>query len=242
MPIDVIEKPKVIPKARKAIQHSQIIRKIKYQRKLNSILRMLDQGYSISEAAQELGITHHNVWKWAQAVKKSLKNEQSELNDVLRINSNRKLTYVYRQFLEEFEQSKKDSKGARKPGNPEYLYGARELIQDIVKLHGLNIEQQPNQTNVAFNWASLMQPLANAVQPTMELQPSAVIANDPIEDQIKQLESSADVKEESISESAHITVSDKPIKKRVILKASNGKNGHANMNGSGSGKYVHPDE
>lgn len=237
MPIDIIEKPKVIPKARKAIEHSQIIRKVKFQRKVNSILRMLDQGYSISEAAYELGITHHNVWKWTNAVKKVLKSEQSELADILRINSDRKLNYVYRQFLEEFEQSKKDSKGERKPGNPEYLYGARELIQDIVKLHGLNIEQQPSQTNVAFNWNSLMQPLQQAVAPVVELQP---IVNDPIEDQIKQLEVKATV-EEDTSTTAHIHISDSPkpiIKKRIIVK--NGKNGH--MNGSGSGKYIHPDE
>lgn len=166
--------------------------------RITRILELTQRGYSKFEISKELKIQFYKLDKYYKVINKRIKVDQSRRVEEWIWFVTQKYDYLYRQCIEAFEQSQKDSKGKPKPGNVVFLDAARNVLADFRKLTG--IDKQPelvvssNSVSASLNWDSItqgrMSPLSiqtNVPQLESAIEKPVSAYIDPIEQRIQEV-------------------------------------------------------
>jgi hypothetical protein len=204
-------------------------RSISRIRTLN-ILSMLNQGYTHLEIRTKFKMDSARYSYFHERINKLIRKEQSHKIEELVGQTMMRHQYVYRNACTEFEKSKYDSKGNRKPGSAILLQVMNESLRDLRKLLGLDRTADIiNNGNMAiFQWDSLTNPaqnqnVDNGVVPALESKVIQVSANvDPIESRIRELERLAN----ELNESEFLSSLSQEYPKKVETETSNSSSAH----------------
>lgn len=145
---------------KKLDEQTRLTRKMVNRARMDKMGALLIQGYNLTEIAKELDLPYNRVYTLKRRFDERMKKLRERDIETLRDMKLLEYAWIKRQMIEQWEASKKDSKGNVKPGNVVYMDRYIAVQEAERKLLGLDTpiakESDGGNDTPMFDWRSLV--------------------------------------------------------------------------------------